>query len=395
MITIRQKNNELLLSLDNKNIAKLKYNDSDNETTITYIFVEPEYRLKGYGLRLLNRLESISKNNIIKCICNKETDNSLIIFLSKYFDKIYNDKNSNDIIFTLKRCKVDLHIHLGQIPSASKSNSNEFISTVESVYNYITKSHITHACILYTNYNQLEELSKLLPDVKLYGLQYYDISLENTLFNYQTIESDKPLWKGLKIHSHRNFSTNSIISYSTKGILSNLFKKLPEGSIVLPHFQGSLGSHPLDMLNNMVHFNHLKFIIGHSGNYGHMSYKPNIIENQYDFNKKELFKLFLISINSITDSVILANELPNVYLDSSVFAVHKNIIFNNTEHSGFGSDFPLGIMKKDKILSDQEILYCNHFNSNIHLNEIHERTVQFLDKPVEQYMKEFYERNKK
>lgn len=397
MITIRQNDKKikekisndyqsLSLYVDKELVSYLIYTYNYDKTIIDQIYTYPKYRRKGYALRLLNKLEIISVYNRIE-VELQQSDDSTDSFFSKYFEKENNK-------FILNRVKTDLHIHLGGVPATLKSNSQEFNISIEQVANYIKESHITHACILYTNYDQLEKLSNLLPNVKLYGLQYYDIGMHNTLFDDQKFDSDKPLWKGIKIHSHRNYSINQIINYSTKGLLSSLFHKLPNNSIILPHFQGSLGSHPLDLMNNMNNYMNHKFIIGHGGTYGFMTYKPTIEKDKFDLNKQNLFYLYLTSLNSVTVAVNLANEMPNVWLDSSIFTVHKNIIFNNCENSGFGSDYPLGMMK-DHFLQKQETLYCNSFNKNIHLNSIHTRTIKFLESSIEERMNIFFERNKK
>ncbi len=370
---------------DRKIVSYIIYHYTDNKTIIDYLYTDEQYRNKGYALKLINRLEIESNNNIFIAYTNKNTDH----FFAKYFEK-----DSVNNCFILNRVKVDLHIHLGQVPSTRKTTSKEFDIQTDQVKSYIQNSNITHACILYTNYEQLYELSQDLPGVKLYGLQYYDISLCNSVLNFQKFDCDKDLWKGIKIHSHRNFNSKSIINYSQKGLLHSLFNSLPDNSIILPHFQGSIGSTPLDIQNNIIEFTNHKFIIGHSGNYGHMAYKPNIIENQYDTNKKNLMHLHLISLNSVNTAVNLANNLPNVYLDSSIFVTHKNIIFNDCVNSGFGSDFPLGVMK-NKLLQNQEILYCNSFSKNIHLNTIHLNTVKFLNSSIEERMKKFFKENKK
>lgn len=374
---IRDKSNVISITEDKQIVSFLVYSYAKNKTLLHYIYTIPSFRNKGYALRLLNRLEIISEYNIIetldKCGCE---------WISKYFVEGADN-------YYLDRVKLDMHIHIGGLPSTAKSTSTEFVIDTKQIAKYIVDSHITHACILYTKYEQLEQLSKIVPNVKLYGLQYYDIGSMS-----EPLDTDKPLWCGVKIHSHRNYSCKHTISYSTRGLLSSLFNRLPDDSIILPHFQGSLGSNPLDMMNNMNNFHNLKFIIGHSGSYGFMTYKPTIKASEFDQNKQNLLLLYMTSINAIDVAINLANNLPNVYLDSSIFVKHKAKIFNNCNHTGFGSDKPLGVMK-DKLFEEQEILYCNNFTRNLHLNDIHKNAIRFIESKYNDRMQDFYKLNAK
>ena len=120
-------------------------------------FLRPEFEIVDDGVRSVN--VEFHRN---------------IVFLFDYFIEKYNlqviqltgsveDRVKQFVEYSkLFDVKVDLHIHLGECPkSFTKLNGSTAICpTVDEVLDHLEKYQITHAVILYENYEMLEQLSK-------------------------------------------------------------------------------------------------------------------------------------------------------------------------------------------------------------------------------------------
>ena len=285
--------------------------------------------------------------------------------------------------------RIDLHIHVGDIPAGKKGVMK---NPIEGVVDYIKRSELTHVVALYTNYEDIIDLQYRLPELTIYALQWIDV---NNLKKIK-LDLDKPLFRGIKIHTERNCSNKkkNYIYYNMCS-LSPILDKLPDDSIVLGHFQGTPTSSPTSFTRLALKYPKLKFIIGHSGNYGLMCYKPNIDKNFFeDNNKKEFMSLYINAVQSIESAVILANETQNVFLDSSIYSKHKQELFNKTDKIGFGSDYPFKPALNSK-LQDQESLYLYHtWDYDLTSSVIHQRAIDFIESTWRERFVKWYKENK-
>lgn len=287
-------------------------------------FLRPEFEIVDDGVRSVN--VEFHRN---------------IVFLFDYFIEKYNlqviqltgsveDRVKQFVEYSkLFDVKVDLHIHLGECPkSFTKLNGSTAICpTVDEVLEHLEKYQITHAVILYENYEMLEQLSKRYHG-ELYGLQYiYD---EN-----QELDIGKPLFKGVKLHNRRNHS-----KYRYDKV-EHIIKQLPNNSIILYHTQQrcetlQLGEDQIQqILYYAVKYPHIKHIVGHAGAYAVGSYKPT---NRDSESFGMLLRYFYQNVYTHQAAQTIA-DLPNVLLESSCFNKTKAKIIRKF---GIGSDFSFG-----------------------------------------------------
>jgi ribosomal-protein-alanine N-acetyltransferase len=64
-----------------------------NEIDITYIYVDPKYRQKGYGYRLLNEFITNNPNSIIMLEVKKSNERAIKLYEKCSFTKIHIRKN--------------------------------------------------------------------------------------------------------------------------------------------------------------------------------------------------------------------------------------------------------------------------------------------------------------
>ena len=229
---------------------------------------------------------------------------------------------------------LDIHIHLGSIPSAKSKQSVPFIITPESVAEHIKKFNITDAVLLYDVYENIERLHSLVPECNLVGLQYIT-DPTNTI-----LDLDKPFFRGVKLHSHRSKTGDLGGTEYTSKETKQLLNQLRADDIILYHTQNptsSRSSNHVRMIAELsVEYPWLKHIIGHSGAYGMMCYKPQ--RNNYDFSDKQQYKNYLSFMTSficmrlaVKEAIELAELQPNVFLDTSTFIQPKAELFVNSE----------------------------------------------------------------
>lgn len=220
--------------------------------------------------------------------------------------------------------KVDLHRHLGRLEKnySAKSNSRFFYIDADHNSEDINYNNLTDAVMLYSNYDLMEELSNKT-NCRLYGLQYIDDPIS------QKLDINKPLFKGLKLHNTRHTVP---YNYSDK-IIQNMLEKLPDSSIILYH-TGCVDD-IINISSLATKFPKLKHIIGHSGSFGFLTQKPSSAKSK-DVNNR------YISCNAAMEaSILCANLLPNVFLDTACYFVNKAWYLSKSFKFAIGTDFDL------------------------------------------------------
>lgn len=293
--------------------------------------------------------------------------------------------------------KFDIHLNLGHFPDSKKGHSSSVYTSIDDMVSFLERNEITHAVILYPRdeYNLLAELAEHIPDVKIYGLQVImgadsndptesikDLSLDIL------DPKNKTLCKGIKLASHRGWwrrvpkypnkkeytlnrkrdkfgpalyvkTEQPIIEsgfdygYFSREI-NTLFKRLPSNAIVSMHLQGdpinNCGSVPMMVAKFAYKFPWLKFIMNHVGDYG-----P---ESQGGKNKKHIYfakasgdmNLYAPFRHAHSRALIqacieYANNMHNIWLDSSCYMEHKAELLKQTTKWCVGSDYPFNKSK--------------------------------------------------
>lgn len=337
----------------------------NNVIHIFYIYTFEPYRNNYYSIKLLNKL------------------------FTKYENEITLDNNSNYANYMNGRLKnrkrLDCHIHLGYIPkSTSNVLSQSLYTSVEEVEQYILRSNLTDAVILYRDYKELERLNERVKNrCNIYGLKWVDVKEGKTKIEYlNELDINKPLFKGVKIHNIRHFDSSIPLQQYSYPLLKNLLDCLDKNMIVLPHIQQTTYSSPFSLLECIIKYPHIKFILGHCGAYGGpFLTKPHLDDSFLVDNSKRIsYSHYMIGNRNVYEALELS-RFNNVFLDSSIFyASLKAKIFKLTDHAMFGSDYPFGIMKNNK-LSSQEDLYAKHII--VTLNEIHKNAIDFITKDID------------
>lgn len=264
--------------------------------------------------------------------------------------------------------KFDLHLNVGRIYRSANPRSIEMMYSGKELAEYCNHYKITHAVVLYSDYEHIEEMNAHVENTKLYGVKWM-IDLDN-----QTLDIGKPLFYGIKLHSHRGYRDASLYDWSafkrknpdvepgtlSYGMsydddvqyLSKVLTKLPKGSLVYMHSQGTPDpknrASPKHFLNLATKYCNLKFIMGHSGNYGGMgAARPGNRDIPTDIQEgnaiyKTALRGYVTSITAFNESVTYANYVHNLFLDSSCFTKEKAIALKNTERWAIGSDYPFG-----------------------------------------------------
>ena len=255
--------------------------------------------------------------------------------------------------------KFDIHTNLGLFPG-SESGGKDHVCTKEELAAHCSKYQLTHAMVLYpwNDYQILEDCQKLT-NTKLYGIQcmFFNEKIE---FGHQPelseveIHSDKPLWAGVKFHSHRGWynidgTIQNGIDYADTRMMSKVLKRLPDGAIVSTHLQGTASpyntSRALSIGNLACKFPMLKFLINHAGDYGVTNAKPSYMKDY----KTGVYTGYMDTLLSYCQSraafhasVEFANHFHNVYLDASNFVKQKGEILSGTKKWCIGTDIPFG-----------------------------------------------------
>jgi hypothetical protein len=115
-----------------------------------------------------------------------------------------------------------------------------------------------------------------------------------------------------------------------------------------------------------------------------MSYYPRKLE------PRSLLTTALSQEVAVNEAVLIANRLPNVYLDSSVFIAPKHykteLLLYHTAKAAFGSDWPYCMKTPYGRLSKAEKL-ATRFIGQDGVQKIHERALYFLETDIKEFFK--------
>lgn len=269
--------------------------------------------------------------------------------------------------------KLDFHTHLGVVPKTKKVNSNEKFISPDELVNHFKKFSITHAIIFYDKYERVQEVQKQLPELVVYPIQYIsNINMVNDV--------GKPWCRGIKLHSHRaKIGNNWGVDYNSDEVF-NLLNSLPKDYIVYYHTQNPTtynvcNGYISTLLNNIVKFPWLKHIIGHSGSYGYMTYKPTTQSIHYN----QFLQVHIYSATAIHEAVLMANNFDNCFLDTSTFVKYKAEILSGSKKWCVGTDFPFAI-DYQKNYDVQLNAYCKVTNQLP--EDINQRGIDFIEKSL-------------
>lgn len=298
--------------------------------------------------------------------------------------------------------RFDIHTHVGEIPSSKRSSSTALQVSPEQAAAYLKKYNITHTVILYSDYTYIEQLSKLV-DTKLYGVKWLNDP------EYDSLDQGKPLYYGVKIHSHRGtYLRGGVrtygVDYTHGKVMDGLLTRLNANEIVYMHMQGSSSpvnwAYPRTMLKWACKYPHLKFIMGHAGIYGGMdtlrpTVRPIFDTSLQSTNEGKTFlnsmQGYLFAIRNMTDAAEFTLYTHNLFLDTSVHNYLKGDILKNYSKWCIGSDFPFGT---ESVYSFDN--QCNLFLKHITIEQLQDRfkaALNFIETDVYELAKIHLETN--
>ena len=264
--------------------------------------------------------------------------------------------------------KFDLHLNVGKIYRSANPRSIEMMYTGRELADYCNYYKITHAVVLYSEYEHIEEMAAHVENTKLYGVKWM------VDFDNQTLDVGRPLFYGVKLHSHRGYRSARLydwehpkkrnveapedqLSYGLdynddNQYLYKVLEKLPAGSLVYMHSQGTPDpknrASPKHLFALATKYCHLKFIMGHAGNYGGMgAARPGnkdypVVQQDGSSVFRNALRGYVTSQASFHESVLYANYTHNLFLDSSCFTKEKAIALSYSNRWAIGSDYPFG-----------------------------------------------------
>ena len=298
------------------------------------------------------------------------------------------------------RVKIDIHTNLGYVPDTKRKASQELYIPPIRLAEFLRKFEITHTVVLYWEYRELEELQKMVPEIKLYGVKWV---LDVERATAESMDCDLPLNYGIKLHSHRCFIERDGekiygLDYSNKLLLAKALDHLPDNKVVYMHTQGSASlqsmASPRSIYSLSLEYPNLKFIIGHMGAFGKGSMKPipkyfkpvtrkKITRDQrYYFN---LHKSFVFHSMLVQDAVFIANNTRNVFLDTSIGYPIKDKVLRGCNKWGIGSDYPFTHVKVNDWENhsyDYQLRLFQKFTSIEEVEKSHQNTIDFLEKDL-------------
>jgi len=296
--------------------------------------------------------------------------------------------------------KVDLHTHIGNIPSSAKKGTFTKDVTPEEAANFLEEFNITHTVILYSEYSILEQLSKITK-TKLYGIQWI-----NDPYN-DILDQGRPLYYGVKVHSHRSKYIRKGeeiygLDYTNARHMKALLGRMTPGEIVYMHTQESVSplnpASPRSVLKNAIKYPHLKFIIGHAGHYGGFAVArpvdrlidPLILDSGSE-DKKHLHGLtqYLLAQQNTSDAGEMTKYYHNIFLDSSVYTKQKAEVLKNYKKWCIGSDYPFG--DKNTYNFDKQVKAFNKHMPSSKIEEGYKEALHFIETPIEILAKQHYE----
>lgn len=299
--------------------------------------------------------------------------------------------------------RFDFHTHVGHIPASSKKN-NTFTKNVSPVElaDFLILNKITHTVCLYSKYSLLEEVARLVPNCKIYGVKWINDP------EFDSLDQGKPLYYGVKLHSHRSsYERNGKqvmgLDYSDSRIMDKILSRLNPGELVYMHTQESISpmnySSPKGVLKNARKYFHLKFIIGHSGHYGGFAVvRPVDREVDYSsfFNKEDVSYLhnlsqYVLSKSVSEEAVLLTKYFPNIWLDSSVYTKQKADALKNCDRWCIGTDFPFGDVKT-YTYDNQLKSFLKHMPISL-IEKTYINTISFIETPIGEVWRDFHKDN--
>lgn len=254
--------------------------------------------------------------------------------------------------------KLDIHLNVGDIYDSGNAKSRRMFAPPENVATYCKHYNLTHAVCIYSDYKYMEELAKLAPDTKFYGVQWI------TDLEHDELDQGKPLFSGIKLHSHRGgrpakyYNRKTFpkqdksddlsygIDYSHTKYIAKVLDRLNSGELVYMHTQGVGGFNNRATPRHLFYlarlYPKLKFIMGHAGGYGSMiAARPkttNVLE-EISWDK------YVDHLSIFTSASIYANSMPNLWLDTSCFTHTKASALIFCTKWSIGSDYPFGSNK--------------------------------------------------
>lgn len=316
--------------------------------------------------------------------------------------------------------KFDLHLNVGTIYRSANPRSKEMQYSGKEIAEYCKHYKLTHAVCIYSHYKDIQELQDNAPDTKIYGVQWM-VDLDN-----QELDIGKPLFYGIKLHSHRGYRPANLYSYEagrkTKDglsygldyadhkYLSKVLDKLPNGSLVYMHTQGAPDTDnratPKHLLHLATKYTNLKFIMGHAGGYGAMmAAEPACREIPIGkLSNTDLYgsgiRNYCISAMLVKEAVAYANYTHNIFLDTSICTRDKAMFLQNTEKWAIGSDYPFGENSKfDRNFIVDDFMENHIWNYDFqydqfarkigeyHVSKTHQAIYDYIHTPIEELAK--------
>lgn len=282
--------------------------------------------------------------------------------------------------------RLDIHLNLGDIPT-TKKGTKLFVSP-SRIKEYIEKNEITHAAVIYSNLDYALELIEIAPQIVFYFFQW--------ITNIKKIELSE-IDKGICIHSHRGTLDGKSFGLDYSKI-SRYFNDLPDDTIIYSHLQGvpSYGNVSRAMSVNNWALNHpnLKFLMEHSGSYMRQDFYPKL--NSYEELVKskmaaQFYKQAVGSEACISEACIVSRNIPNTFMDSSIF-LGKNyktdLLSKNLGQWSYGSDYPFNLVSNVK--AQEAIMRANY--PLVDNEKIHQKGVDWIDSCVDDLWNNFFKK---
>ena len=279
--------------------------------------------------------------------------------------------------------KLDCHYHLGRSYSSKGRDFHREKTTVESTLEYIQKEKLTHLVVLYVK-EERELVRDLInkTSIKIYPFIWLkELSIDEIDFNID---------KGIKLHGLRtDYEIDSHKVYK-------LYSQLPSNFMVLAHTQGST-SHlnkncPTSFVKGAIKFSKLKFIIGHSGDFGFLSWEAG----KKELNQEKILKYKFqseVKRQLVLSACRYAKKFENVLTENSSFwpAIEAmkwkgEFLWNEAGDKWcFGSDIPFSWGNPMIVGIGRQEYYLKRylpFITQEDINKIHENGINFLEKEL-------------
>lgn len=320
--------------------------------------------------------------------------------------------------------KVDLHTNLEQF-CTSRSSESLIYASIEETAKYLTDNKIDVNFSMYPRdgYWMLEELNKLVPNVKQVGVQVLmgiteEDATDMNLVSLDACDDSKSFTNGgmcygIKIASHRGWwkrreqdyiphvdvtgkktglYENKTTEYAASGFdygkgdsrqLTKWIRQLPDNSIISMHMQGDPIQNSASMPYTVGMYAYKnpakKFIINHCGDFGQggLSNKPKNYTSVNKSGEENYFPAYRHAHHKglVDMAVSLANDLHNVLLDTSVYTPYKSVALSSCRRWGIGSDYPF--QKSNNLFTKENNKFIKDMGED-KVNEVHENCYRWL-----------------